>query len=98
MPNCAQLCPTVPNCAQLCPTVPNCAQLCPTGITNGLGKLTVAHHIRHLQVFEIDRVVLASECQRHLMLELTPLALDFQMVALAQRDRLASAVAPLRAT
>ncbi len=36
-------------------------ELCPPSITNGLGEMMILHHVGHLQVLDIDRVVLAQQ-------------------------------------
>jgi hypothetical protein len=46
--------------------------------------VVVPHQIRNPQVFEIDRVVLAQQGERGLVLKVTPLPLDSLVVAFEQ--------------
>ena len=42
-----------------------------------LGEVVILDHVGRLQIFVIDRVVLAHQLQRRLVLEVLPLALTF---------------------
>ncbi len=57
----------------------------------------IPYHVGDLQIFEVDRVVLAQQPERRLVVEVEPLAFDVLMRPLKQPNGLASAVAALLA-
>jgi hypothetical protein len=69
----------------------------PARIRNGLGEVVVLHQVGDLQLVVIDRVELAPQLERRLMLEVLALALPLQVYFRQHLDRLATAVAPLLA-
>jgi hypothetical protein len=46
----------------------------PAHITDTLGAMVIPDHVGRLQVFVLDGVVLAHQCQRRLVVEISPLA------------------------
>ena len=61
---------------------------------DAFGEMVVLDHIADLQLFVIDRVVLAYELECCLMVKVLPLATHFLMRFRKQRHRLAPAIAP----
>ncbi len=45
-------------------------ELRPTRIADALGEVVIPYHVGDPQVFEIDRVVLAQQCQRGFVMEI----------------------------
>src|SRR5258707_6670618 len=71
------------------------AELIPRSIADALGEVGVSQQIADLQVFEIDHLVLAEQCECGLMLKGAPLALHLLVFPLQERHRLLPAVAAL---
>jgi hypothetical protein len=70
----------------------------PTSITDAFGEVMVLHHVGRLQIFVIDRVVLAHQLDRCLMLEILPLAFHRLMRLGQQSHRLTPPIAALLPT
>src|SRR5262249_24746901 len=73
------------------------AKLAPAGIADALAEMPIPHQIGDPQVFYIQPIVLAHQCQRRLVVEDAPLA-SYLMVLLGdQPARLLTPFAPLLA-
>jgi hypothetical protein len=72
------------------------SELTPSGVTNALGEMMIFHHPFNIQIFDGDRVKLAHDIERRLVLEIRALAPNLLMFLLKQIDRFSPSLRSLQ--
>ena len=67
----------------------------PSRVTDALGEMMILHHPFDIQIFHGDRVELAYDLERRLVMKIGALASDLLMLPGQKLNRLASTIAPL---
>jgi putative transposase len=70
-------------------------ELIPSRVTDALGEMMILHHPFDVQIFHGDRVELAYDLERRLVMKIGALASDLLMLPGQKLNRLASPIAPL---
>ena len=70
-------------------------ELRPAGITDALSQVRVLDQVSHLQIFQIDHVVVPQQLQGGLMMKVSPLPLHFLVLPSEECHRFAAALTAL---